>query len=465
MCKYSKSCAAITISEGCSYHEIVEKIYAKFKELSVGYSGSHVVDIVVGDRRIVEVGDNSSGIDFVHCESSLVDDCDDFGVNYLKNDAKRITAEFIMKSSTSCKCKMVGFRLVYDIVHNDISDNPLTRSIEVKKKLKKQYGIDVFYRVAWLRVDKAGGLFGDFETSFDQLRCYLETGMRTNLGSVFELDVDESSGCFQRLFVAFHGCLYSFQFCRSLLFVDGTFLKGRYKRHLLAATSKDGNQGRRLTFVSDRQHGLLDVLSMKLRHIARNGRVDSMLDGLQNDKWANAFFRGKRYGEMSSNAAESYNNWIGGAHELPITCMVDMIRVQIMTQLSNRKAESKRWTTKLCPIMEKKLVDSLKLVKSWDVIVASDTVLEVHSYISFYVDIGRQTCSCHERQLNGFPYCHTMHALCSNGQDVYDFIDSFFHVDCFRDSYKESVYLVPSCERFDFDGVGISIIKSPITKK
>ncbi|KAL7176777.1 hypothetical protein ACSBR2_030178 [Camellia fascicularis] len=65
----------------------------------------------------------------------------------------------------------------------------------------------------------------------------------------------------------------------------------------------------------------------KLRCIAGNGRVDSMLDGLQNDKWVNAFFRGKRYGEMSSNGVESYNNWIGEARELPITCMVDMIRV------------------------------------------------------------------------------------------------------------------------------------------
>ncbi|KAL7170267.1 hypothetical protein ACSBR2_035188 [Camellia fascicularis] len=197
----------------------------------------------------------------------------------------------------------------------------------------------------------------------------------------------------------------------------------------------------------------------KLRRIAGNGRVDSMLDSLQNDKWANAFFREKRYGEMSSNVTESYNNWIGGAHELPITCMVDMIRVQIMTQLSNRRAESKRWTMKLCPVMV------LELAKSWDVIIASDTVLEVHSSISFYVDIGRQTCSCHEWQLHGFPCCHAVHALRSSGRDVYDFIDPFFHVDCFRESYKESAYLVPSSERFNFDGASSSIIKSPITKK
>ncbi|KAL7231373.1 hypothetical protein ACSBR2_009598 [Camellia fascicularis] len=95
----------------------------------------------------------------------------------------------------------------------------------------------------------------------------------------------------------------------------------------------------------------------------------------------------------------------------------------------------------------------------------NDTVLEVHSSISFYVDIGRRTCSYHEWQLNGFPCCHAVHALRSSGRDVYDFIDPFFHVDCFRESYKESVYLVPLSERFDFDGAGNSIIKPPITKK
>ncbi|KAL7175150.1 hypothetical protein ACSBR2_028870 [Camellia fascicularis] len=213
----------------------------------VGCSGSHVVDVVVSDRRIAEVDDNSSRIDSVICESSLVNDCDDFGdllsnfypklergiihsvgqefeggvpafrialakyavecgfvVNYLKNNATRVTTECMMKSSMSCKwfvhgrvlmnfgisfimkldnvhtcgvvarrscSKMVGSRLVSDIVHNDISDNLLTRPIEVKKKLKKQYGIDVSYRVAWLGVDKARGeLFGNFVTSFDQLR-------------------------------------------------------------------------------------------------------------------------------------------------------------------------------------------------------------------------------------------------------------------------------------------------------
>ncbi|XP_028111003.1 uncharacterized protein LOC114309464 [Camellia sinensis] len=342
----------------------------------VGCSGSHVVDVVVGDKRIVEVDDNSSRIDSIICESSLVNDCDDFGGSLpsFYPEPERVLL------SASWK------RIMHSVGQEFEGGVPAFRIALAK------YAVECGFAVSYLKNDAT---------------------------------------------------------------------RGRYKGHLLATTSKDGNQGlfplafvivdaenqdnwmwflsqllkvvgsgRRLTFVSDLKCAYAPTVASfqhymeKLRRTAGNGRVDSMLDGLQNDKWANAFFRGKRYGEMSSNAAESYNNWIGGARELPITCMVDMIRIQIMTQLSNRRAESKRWTTKLCPIMEKKLVDFLKLAKSWDVIVASDTVVEVYSSISSYVDI-----------------------------------------NCFRESYKESIYPVPSSERFDFDGAGSSIIKPPITKK
>ncbi|KAL7230831.1 hypothetical protein ACSBR2_009168 [Camellia fascicularis] len=184
----------------------------------VGCSGFHVVDVVVGDKRIVENQREFSWKGIIHSVGQEFEggvpafrialatyavECD-FAVNYLKNDATRVTAECIMKLSTGCKW----------FVH---------------RKVLMNSGVDKV----------RGGLFGDFATSFDQLRWYLETAMRTNPGSVFELDVDESSGCFRRLFVAFHGYLYGFQFCRPLLFVNGTFLKG----HLLVATSKDGNQG------------------------------------------------------------------------------------------------------------------------------------------------------------------------------------------------------------------------------
>ncbi|KAL7239674.1 hypothetical protein ACSBR2_005545 [Camellia fascicularis] len=394
----------------------------------VGCSGSHVVDVVVGDKRIMGVDDNSSRIDYVICESSLVNDCDDFGGLLLSFYSK--PEKVLLSASWKGIIHSVGQKF--------------EGGVSAFRIVLANYAIECGFAVNYLKNDATRVTAECMIKSSTGCKWFVHGRVLMNSG------VDRARG----------GCLVILQLL--LTNFDGTLKRGHYKGHLLATTSNDGNQVKcaYAPNVASFQHYM-----EKLRRIARNGKVDSMLDGLQNNKWANAFFRGKRYGEMSSNAAESYNNWIGGTRELPITCMVDMIRVQIMTQLSNKRAESKRWTTKFCPVMKKKLVDALKLAKSWNVIVASDTVLEVHSSISFYVDIGRQTCSCHEWQLNGFPCCHVVHALRSSGRNLYDFIDHFFHVDCFRESYKEFVYLVPSSERFDFDGADSSIIKPPITKK
>ncbi|GMP68315.1 hypothetical protein CsSME_00027963 [Camellia sinensis var. sinensis] len=58
--------------------------------------------------------------------------------------------------------------------------------------------------------------------------------------------------------------------------------------------------------------------------------VIDFLGNLPPQHWANAYFRGNWYGEMTSNAAESFNNWISEARHLPITHLVDSIRTQIM---------------------------------------------------------------------------------------------------------------------------------------
>ncbi|XP_028124256.1 annexin D5-like [Camellia sinensis] len=82
ICKYSNSCAAIKISEGCRYSNCIVECDDDLENMlsMVGCSGSHVVNVVMGNKRIMEVDDdNSRRIDSVICESSLINDCDDFG--------------------------------------------------------------------------------------------------------------------------------------------------------------------------------------------------------------------------------------------------------------------------------------------------------------------------------------------------------------------------------------------------
>ncbi|KAL7257037.1 hypothetical protein ACSBR1_010882 [Camellia fascicularis] len=139
----------------------------------------------------------------------------------------------------------MGSELVVDVIAECVHDKPLTRSTDVIYDFKKAYGLQISYRVAWLGVEKARGeLYGDHSMSFDKLRWYNDAVMEYNPGSYINLDFDEhNTRRFNRLFISFKACMDGFNHCRPLLFLDGTFLKGRFKGNLLAAIGKDGNQG------------------------------------------------------------------------------------------------------------------------------------------------------------------------------------------------------------------------------
>lgn len=276
---------------------------------------------------------------------------------------------------------------------------------------------------------------------------------------------------------------------------------------------------RNLTFVSDRQKGILEAVSVVfptshhsfcLNHLRANvreklagipnpfkdnivklfrkcayaptaaffqqymqrlrrvgvARLIELLDDLPAHNWANAYFRGRRYGEMTSNAAESFNNWILEARHLPITGTVDMIRHKLTVQFSTRRAEAEKWVGKICPVMEERLVKALDEGRTWDVVSANDDVIEIRAAVdTFFVNIVRRLCSCHEWQLNVFPCAHAVRALYGTGRDVYEYVDEYFHVNCFKEVYKESVLPVPSSERRQFNSSCGETIKPPITKK
>ncbi|KAH7835170.1 hypothetical protein Vadar_023515 [Vaccinium darrowii] len=74
------------------------------------------------------------------------------------------------------------------------------------------------------------------------LLWYVDATKAANLTSVSNLESDENQR-FTRLFVGYDACKYGFNFCRLLLFVDATFLKGTHKGCVLATYATDGNQG------------------------------------------------------------------------------------------------------------------------------------------------------------------------------------------------------------------------------
>ena len=75
-----------------------------------------------------------------------------------------------------------------------------------------------------------------------QFSRYVEEVKKTNPGSY--IHVEQNEGRFTRLFICYAACINGFLYgCRPLLFLDGTFLKDRFKGILLSAVAYDGNQG------------------------------------------------------------------------------------------------------------------------------------------------------------------------------------------------------------------------------
>lgn len=196
-------------------------------------------------------------------------------------------------------------------------------------------------------------------------------------------------------------------------------------------------QGRVITFISDRGHGLLsafdivfpgnphlycyhhlthnlkkrytgkghtvvidDVLSkfMKvayssterqyfhhlrdLREVGGANIIDDFIKEIPLEHWCRAFFKGCRYGIMANGIAESFNNWIVVERAMPPYAMLDQTRLREMKQMADRSAEANSWTTELTPKMEKVLKEEMDKSRRFRTVNSAAGVYEVSDLLT-----------------------------------------------------------------------------------
>ncbi|KAF7143491.1 hypothetical protein RHSIM_Rhsim05G0009100 [Rhododendron simsii] len=345
--------------------------------------------------------------------------------------------------------------LVADLVGDDVRGKHQTKPVDVVKGIKRGYGLNISYHQAWWGIEKARGLvFGDYVKSFSCLKWYVGAAKSTNPGSHIVLESDEETKRFKRLFVAFGACVQGFNQCRPLIFLDAAHLKGRFRGTIMAATGKNGNQGTTRAyrervvseFVRCAYAPTREIFHQNMTKLLSHGdgKVQEFLTNLHYENWSNAFFRGQRYGEMTSNVAESFNAWIEAERHLPITILVDELRKKIMNLMSERREEASKWGCQICLEMDKRMRASFNESRTWVVSAAGDGVYEVHSFPNVTVDIIRRICSCQKWQLIGFPCAHAVIVLSSSGKDMTEYIDPYYFSQTFRASYSNSIHPIPT---------------------
>ncbi|XP_058221430.1 uncharacterized protein LOC131331480 [Rhododendron vialii] len=201
----------------------------------------------------------------------------------------------------------------------------------------------------------------------------------------------------------------------------------------------------------------------RLKKAGGEARITNFLADLPYEHWANAFSPGQRYGEMWSNLAEYFNSWIEKERHLPITQLVDRVRIKLMEQMCFRKQTAAKWRQVLCPTMDEALAIAFQESKAWEVKFSSPDVLEVLCNPSVKVDIGRHSCTCTQWQLNGVPCVHAVCAIKKSGKSLNACVERYFHAECYREAYSRPIMPVPTLWKPEV--AGDAVILPPISRK
>jgi len=129
------------------------------------------------------------------------------------------------------------------VIVEKVKKNPLYQPKDLKSDIHMDYGVNISYHKAWSGKEVSRKiLFGEEHLQFEKLRLYSDAIRKTNPGSYVNFLSDPNTGRFKSFFVCYHAAMVGFRLgCRPLLFIDGTFLKGKYQGCLLAATALNGD--------------------------------------------------------------------------------------------------------------------------------------------------------------------------------------------------------------------------------
>ena len=156
--------------------------------------------------------------------------------------------------------------------------------------------------------------------------------------------------------------------------------------------------------------------------------------------WAKAHFSGSRYGQMTSNIAESLNAWLLKAREQPLVPMLETIRENLSNWFVKRKEKASNMNIdSLVPNIEevitrfrsKQSAFTVRNVCSHDefgkVLEVSFSQQGTSCRVPVYTDMKK--CGCRKWEDLGYPCIHAVAALLFvEGGNPYNEAESFYRV-------------------------------------
>jgi len=258
-----------------------------------------------------------------------------------------------------------------------------------------------------------------------------------------------------------------------------------------------------LTFVSDRQKGLLEALGIVfpqspngycLRHLYENlwkqfkhpdlktflweaaratteegfhkalsgiegiskKAIEWLLNHAAPEHWAELYFPGRRYGHMTSDIVESLNAAILQARDKPVLQMFEHTRVQLMEWYEKRRKIDALGTTPESQIIASHAAKKIQELRDWQarryrIVSANDTIYEIFSLENtknYVVKLEYMTCTCFQWQSTGMPCSHAINVILARKEDPQTYVQAFLSLDAYRRTYVNAI-LPPNADAAD----------------
>ncbi|XP_077228540.1 uncharacterized protein LOC143861489 [Tasmannia lanceolata] len=172
-----------------------------------------------------------------------------------------------------------------------------------------------------------------------------------------------------------------------------------------------------------------------------NESAHQWISEMPKENWATLYFKGDRYGALSTTKSVSFNAIVKEAKTLPITSLVEHICGKTSNIFQHRRKVGQTWTKRLTSYGEKHVQLAHEIGSKCTVNPLGVHVFEVQSvgYLNV-VDLEARTCSCGVFQMIGLPCAHAMAAIGNKMLDPYDFCQPYFLAERYRDTYEEKIH-------------------------
>ncbi|KAL5581673.1 hypothetical protein UlMin_014115 [Ulmus minor] len=164
--------------------------------------------------------------------------------------------------------------------------------------------------------------------------------------------------------------------------------------------------------------------------------VKEYLEAVGLDRWTRSHAPSRRYNIMTTNISESLNAVLVKVRELSITAFVNEIRLLCQKWFHERRTKAAGCTTMMSKDIETKLEERKDRAQAMGVICADQYTFDVvDGDRNYCVDMALWTCTCRKFQLDQLPCDHVLAVVRKTPYQAYDLCSLYYTREFWHETY------------------------------